>query len=152
MLAIAQESPRQPEILALFDQSDAYAASLYPQEGHYPVDVDYLSAPHVRFVVARWQGEAVGCCALLIGSDGVAELKRMIVDGASRGRGIGRALMAAIDAVAVAEGIRLIQLETGPANGPALALYRARGYRERGPFGAYKPSPYSVFMERDLTA
>jgi putative acetyltransferase len=150
MLAIAQESPRQPEILALFEQSDAYAASLYPQEGRYPVDADYLSAPHIRFVVARWQSEAVGCCALVIGANSVAELKRMIVSEGARGRGVGRALMTAIDEVALAEGIRLIQLETGPANGPALALYRACGYRERGPFGAYEPSPYSVFMERDL--
>jgi putative acetyltransferase len=150
MLAIAQESPRQLEILALFDHSDAYAASLYPQEGHYPVDADYLAVSHVRFVVARWHGEAVGCCALVIGAENVAELKRLIVNEAARGRGIGRALMTAIDEVAMAEGIRLIQLETGPANGAALALYRACGYRERGPFGSYKLSPYSVFMERDF--
>jgi len=150
MFSIAQETPRQPEVLALFEQSDAYAASLYPQEGHYPVDADYLSVPHVRFFVARWQGVAVGCCALVIGSDRVGELKRMIVDPAARGRGIGRGLMAAIEEVAITEGIRLIQLETGPANGPALALYRTCGYQERGPFGSYQPSPYSLFMERSL--
>jgi putative acetyltransferase len=150
MLSIAQESPRQPEVLTLFEQSDAYAASLYPQEGHYPVDADYLSVPHVRFLVARWQGAAVGCCALVMGADHIAELKRMIVDPAARGRGIGRGLMAAIEEVAMTEGIRLIQLETGPANGPALALYRACGYQERGRFGMYEPSPYSLFMERVL--
>ena len=32
----------------------------------------------------------------------------------------------------------------------ALALYRARGYVDRDPFGPYVPDPVSVFMEKDL--
>jgi putative acetyltransferase len=150
MLTIARESPDQAEILALFDQSDAYAASLYPAEDRHPVDVDYLAAAHVRFFVARWLGRAVGCGALVIGAEGVAEVKRVVVDTAARGKGVGRAILEAIEAAALAEGVRLIQLETGPLSTAALHLYRSFGYRERGPFGAYRPSPNSTFMERDL--
>jgi putative acetyltransferase len=150
MLTIARESPDQAEVLALFAQSNAYAASLYPEEDRHPVDVDYLAAAHVRFFVARWQGQAVGCGALVIGAEGVAEVKRVVVDTVARGKGVGRTILAAIEAAALADGVRLIQLETGPQSTAALQLYRSFGYRERGPFGAYRPSPYSTFMERSL--
>jgi putative acetyltransferase len=151
MLSVACESPDQPEILALFAQSDAYAAALYPEEDRHPVDVTCLSAPHVHFVVARWSAAAVGCGALVIGGDGTAELKRVVVDAAARGRGVGGAIMQALEAAAIANEVRRIQLETGPDSAPALRLYRAFGYRERGPFGAYRPSPFSLFMEKDLS-
>jgi len=160
MLSITLESPQQPEVAALFSLSEAYAASLYPPEDRHMVDADFLAGTHVRFLVARWQGKAVGCGALVIGdggmSDGVmgdsrtAEVKRVVVDPAARGRGIGRALMRELETIAKAEGIRFIQLETGPDSTEALRLYRACGYRERGPFGKYGPSPYSLFMEREL--
>lgn len=150
MLSVARETPDQAEILALFEQSDAYAAALYPEEDRHPVDVAYLSAQHVQFVVARLQGKAVGCGALVIGTNGTAELKRVVVDAAARGQGVGRAIMQALEGAAITEGVRLIQLETGPDSEPALRLYRAFGYRERGPFGAYRPSPFSLFMEKDL--
>jgi putative acetyltransferase len=152
MLAIALESPQQPEVAALFALSEAYAASLYPPEDRHMVDADFLGADHVRFLVARWQGKAVGCGALVMG-DGAgrsAEIKRLVVDPAARGKGIGRALMRELEAVARQEGVHLIQLETGPDSTEALRLYRACGYRERGPFGSYGPSPYSLFMELEL--
>ena len=114
------------------------------------VDPDYLTASHIRFLVARWQGKAVGCGALVLGNDATAELKRVVVDAETRGRGVGRALMQALESLAVTEGVRLIQLETGPASEPAVRLYRSCGYRDRGPFGAYRDSPYSLFMEHPL--
>lgn len=155
MLTIALESPQQPDVAALFALSEAYAASLYPPEDRHMVDADFLTGPHVRFLVARWEGKAVGCGALVIGDEGkaaggTAEVKRVVVDPAARGRGIGRALMQELETVARREGIRLIQLETGPDSTEALRLYRGCGYRERGPFGSYGPSPHSLFMEREL--
>jgi putative acetyltransferase len=46
----------------------------------------------------------------------------------------------------------LLRLETGVRQPEALGLYRKLGYRERGPFGAYKPDPLSVFMEKRVGA
>ena len=43
-----------------------------------------------------------------------------------------------------------MQLETGIRQPEAIALYRSFGYAERGPFGAYKPDPFSLFMEKRL--
>jgi putative acetyltransferase len=94
---------------------------------------------------------AVGCGALVINREGgSAELKRMFVDPAARGRGVARALLKLIEEQAQSLGLRRILLETGVKSIEALALYRRHGYRERGPFGSYRPDPLSVFMEKQL--
>jgi putative acetyltransferase len=50
----------------------------------------------------------------------------------------------------VEEGADTIRLETGPRKREAIRLYRRHGYRDRGPFGSYKPGPHSVFLEKYL--
>ena len=95
MLSLAQENPAQREIEHLLRQSDEHAASLYPPESNHLVDSDALAARNVRFFVARWDSRVVGCGAMVINqNNGSAELKRMFVDPASRGRGVARALTA----------------------------------------------------------
>jgi putative acetyltransferase len=49
-------------------------------------------------------------------------------------------------------GVSLFRLETGIRQPEALGLYRKLGYRERGPFGSYRPDPLSVFMEKQFDA
>jgi putative acetyltransferase len=148
--AIAQESPFQEDVLALLAQSDAFSAALYPPESNHTIGARALGQPGVRFFVARHDGAAVGCAALVLGRRGEAELKRMFVAEGMRGSGIGFRLLAAVETAAQREGVRVLRLETGVASAGALALYRRAGYRERGPFGAYGPDPLSVFMEREL--
>ena len=92
----------------------------------------------------------VGCGAVVLGEGGQAELKRMFVTDAARGLKLGQAILAALERVAREHGVRLLQLETGIRNHAALALYRRQGFVERGPFGAYRPDPLSVFMEKPL--
>ncbi len=50
----------------------------------------------------------------------------------ARRRGVGRALMAAAEGAGRARGARLSTLEVRRSNDPALALYRAIGYRQVG--------------------
>ena len=150
MLVIAPESPRQAEVIALLEQSDAYMASLYPAESNHLLDVESLCAPEVHFLVARWEGRIVGCAALVRGQGGRGEIKRMFVDSSARGKGAGRGLLQRIEAIAKEEAIRLLQLETGGKQPAALELYRRFGYVERGPFGSYRPDPLSLFMEKRL--
>src|SRR5437879_3974909 len=152
MLSIAQESPVQPEIEQLLQQSDEHAASLYPAESNHLVGIDALLASNIRLFVARWDSRVVGCGAIVINrNDGNAELKRMFVDPKSRGRGVARALLELIEEQARSLGLRQIVLETGVKSVEALALYRRHGYCERGPFGSYGPDPLSVFMEKKLS-
>jgi putative acetyltransferase len=150
MLSIAPETPDQDAVLALLEKSDAFSKALYPPESNHLIDVDALSAPNVRFFVARVAGEAVGCGALVLDGGGQAELKRMFVDTSVRGQGVGRELLRALEDAARREVVSLIQLETGVNNYEALSLYRRFGYRERGPFGSYRADPLSVFMEKRL--
>lgn len=150
-VTIAIEHPRQPEILRLLELSDAYAASLYPPQSNHLVDVSSLERPSVRFLVARMDGVIAGCCALVDAGDGTAEIKRMFVDPAWRGLKIGRLLLAAV--IDSARGLNLdaIRLETGIYQPEAIGLYRAYGFIDIAPFGAYKPDPLSLFMEKRLS-
>jgi putative acetyltransferase len=109
-----------------------------------------LLQPHVRFLLARVGGTAVGCGALLVGDDGAAEIKRMFVAPGARRRNLGRQLLLALEREADAAGVRVIRLETGVRQPEALALYRGHGYRERAPFGSYLADPLSLFFEKPL--
>lgn len=149
-LTIAQEAPRQPEVLALLDASTAHSRALYPPEHIHQVDIATLERPDIRFFVARQDGVAAGCAGILLFGDGTAELKRMFVADIARGTGAGAALLAAVEAAAWAEGVRHMLLETGPLNHAAMRLYARAGYTVRGPFAAYAESPGSVFMEKPL--
>ncbi len=149
-ITITIEDPRGHDATDLLALSDAFTASLYPAESRHQADLASLTAPAVRFFVARSDGMAAGCGALVIGGDGTGELKRMFVSAAARGRGVGQALLRSIEAAAQAQAVRLLQLETGIHNAEALRLYRRFGYVERGPFGAYLADPLSVFMEKPL--
>jgi|GEM_PF-175333 len=147
-VTVGRETPDQPEVHAMLRQSDAYFAALYPAEANHLVGVEALSAANVRFLVARRAGAAVGCGALVLGTDGEAELKRMFVLPEARGGGIGARVLEALEAAAREEGVRVIRLETGVRQPEALALYRGRGYTERGPFGAYVAHPLSRYFEK----
>ena len=150
MLSIATESPRSTGVVSLLRRSDRYSASLYPPENRHQPDLAALSTASVRFFVARLARKAVGCGALVLQESGRAEVKRMFVDPAARGHGIGRALIEVIETVARDEGVSVLLLETGIHNHDAIRLYRRCGYRERGPFGGYAADPLSVFMEKSF--
>ena len=150
MLKVSRETPRQDDVVTLIRQSDALMQSLYPAESNHLVDIDQLAAPQVHFFVARENGRALGCGAFVLGADGRAEMKRVFVAPAARGKGVARALMAALEREAAKRGVTLMQLETGIKQAEAIALYRRFGYAERGPFGTYQPDPLSLFMEKRL--
>ena len=71
---------------------------------------------------------------------------------AARGRGVGRAMVDHLLAVATHRRYRRVSLETGTqdAFGAARAMYHARGFRPCAPFGDYVESPDNTFMTIDL--
>ena len=149
-VTIAEERPDQPEAMELLRQSDAFSIALYPPEYRHQVDIPALMADNARFFVARRDGTALGCMALVRNAPDKGELKRCFVTEAARGQGVGFALLTAAEAAAREQRMRVIQLETGTRNIAALRLYRGCGYRERGPFGGYPDDGVSVFMEKTL--
>ena len=149
-LVIAAESPASPSAAALLAASDAFSATYYPPESNHTVGLDVLLRPEVTFLIGRLDGSPVGCGALVRGRGVTAELKRLFVAETARSQGVGRALLDALEDHAGQDGIALVQLETGIHSHAALTLYARAGYLERGSFGAYKPDPLSVYMEKRL--
>jgi putative acetyltransferase len=148
-ITIQAERADQPDVIALLLQARALLAGLYPPESRHGLDLDAYATPEVTLFVARAGGDAVGCGALQRHDDGSAEVKSMFVVPEARGRGIGRAILAAIEAALPAHAAAL-RLETGIRQDAAIRLYEAAGFRRRGPFGGYRDDPLSVFMEKAL--
>jgi putative acetyltransferase len=139
----------RPDVEALLLEARALMAELYPPESRHGLDLGAYARPEVTLLVARADGVAVGCGAWQLHDDGSAEVKSMFVAPAARGRGIGRAILDAIEA-AVAGHITTLRLETGVEQLAAIRLYEAAGFARRGPFGSYLDDPLSVFMEKSL--
>ncbi|WP_394781656.1 GNAT family N-acetyltransferase [Undibacterium sp.] len=151
-VSIALEAPDQADAIALIAELDDYQHSLYPAESVYALDLSGVPQQRLLFAVARtMDGNAVGCCAVVL-DDASGDLKRMYVRPGHRGLGIAYKLLALLESHATTAGCRLLQLETGPLQQEALALYARCGYQRRGPYGGYADDPLSVFMEKALAA
>ena len=74
-----------------------------------------LTPPAGLLLVATLHGEPAGCGALKFHGDAPAEIKRMWVNPATRGLGLGRRLLTDLEAQAVARGVRVLRLETPPS-------------------------------------
>ena len=97
-----------------------------------------MTPPAGLFLVATLHGEPAGCGGLKFHPGAPAEVKRMWVASAVRGLGLGRRLLAELEARAVAEGVRVLRLETNRALTEAISLYGWQrggdgGFTERHP-------------------
>jgi putative acetyltransferase len=153
-LEIAPEALTGAAATALIAALNAELSARYPEPGatHFALNPDEVAPGTGIFLVARWLGRPVGCGALrslrepavlreLRGEPRVGELKRMYVAPEVRGQGIGRALLARLEAEARALGLARLVLETGTRQGEALALYRRAGFTEIPAYGEYSASP-----------
>lgn len=70
-----------------------------------------------------------------------AEVQKLMVRHAARGRGLGAALMRAVEAAARARGRTLLFLDTSVGRGGAGAFYRRLGYRPCGGIPDYAADP-----------
>jgi putative acetyltransferase len=147
---IQPETPNQADVIAMLDKLDAYCGELYPAESNHLMDIDSLTGDDVVFLVARGaDGRALGCGAY-VHRGAYGEVKRMFVDPASRGLGVGGKLLAEIARRAQQAGLPSLMLETGIHQPEAIGLYERAGFVRRAPFGDYQPDPLSLFMERQL--
>ncbi len=95
----------------------------------------HLAPPGGAFLVARAGGTALGCAGVHLLRPGAAELCRLYVAPAARGRGGGAALLAAAEATARERlGAAVIRLDTRRDLVEARALYARSGYREIPPY------------------
>ncbi len=111
---------------------------------------EHLAGGRGTFLVARHNGRPVGCGAIRMNDGTTAEVKRMYVELDQRGRGVGRAVLASLEATARELGARRLVLETGIHSPEALALYRGAGFTQIDCWGEYATSPTSVCLEKKL--
>lgn len=147
-IIIAAEQPSTPDVRLLLAERDAYFDRLYAGEDRQSGIVN-VERDDLAFFSVRTSSKLIGCGALLR-HDGYGELKRFYIADAHRGRGLGRRLLAAVEAYARSEGYRVLRLETGVLQPAAIALYRSAGFTEIGCFGDYVRDPLSIFLEKAL--
>ena len=107
-----------------------------------------LSKGGVIFIAER-EGEAVGCCSLMLMPDGGYEVGKMAVAASAQGLGLGRSLLDACETHARSAGAPRLYLETNSSQTHAIALYRRFGFVDLPP----QPTPYArcnVWMEKRL--
>jgi GNAT superfamily N-acetyltransferase/DNA-binding MarR family transcriptional regulator len=153
LVEIAVEDPRHPDVAHCFER---YANELDARfDGGFDAAVsisanpEELTPPAGYCVVARLRGVPIGCGALKLHGEAPAELKRMWVDPGSRGLGVGRRLLEALEALARENGVSVLHLETNWALREAIELYCRAGFAEVAPFN---DEPYAHhWFEKKLT-
>ncbi|MFB9235889.1 GNAT family N-acetyltransferase [Plantactinospora siamensis] len=106
--------------------------------------------PDVRFLVGVRNGLAVACGAVQALDARTAEIKRMYVRPAFRGRGLARQLLTALEELALWYGHTELRLETGSYLPAAIRLYTSAGYLPIPAYGEYVTNPYSVCFAKRL--
>jgi ribosomal protein S18 acetylase RimI-like enzyme len=141
---VAVTEPRHPDaracLQAYFSELSRRFDGGFDPARSISADDGELIPPAGLLLVATLHGEPAGCGALKFHGGAPAEIKRMWVAPAARGLGLGRRLLAELEAQAAARGVRTLRLETNRALVEAIGLYRGAGYRE---VPAFNGEPYA---------
>ncbi len=144
--AVAIETARPDSADGAFARN-AYFAELaerfkegFDPSAHDPAGDLEMALPQGCFLIARLDGEVVGCGGLKRLDEQTGEIKRVWTAHAARGLGIARRIMAALEAHARQRAMTRIRLDTNRALSEAQAMYRNMGYRE---IARYNANPYA---------
>ncbi|MDQ2913026.1 MAG: GNAT family N-acetyltransferase [Chloroflexota bacterium] len=109
-------------------------------------------SPNGHVFLAKYEGRLAGCGALKELSRDAAELTRVYVRPAFRGKGLGKAIVDAVIASARQEGYATVRLETAIFMKDAHSLYRSFGFELSEPFRRVPDDlkHAEVFMELKL--
>src|SRR5215218_3501802 len=134
LVEVAPEDPAgaaaQACLAAYFAEIDERFEHGWDQAAGIRLEPADMAPPRGLILIARLDGEPVGCGVLWHHGGGVADAKRMWVAPRARGLGLGRRLLAELERHARAAGVRTLRLDTNRALTEAIGLYRAAGYEE----------------------
>lgn len=126
---------------------DAYFRELAARfESGFDVGVDDsahledMIPPSGLFVIARLDGDAVGCGGFKRVDKATGEIKRIWTAPSARGIGVARRMLRKLEAAAREKGLKTLRLDTNRALTEAHALYRSEGYRE---VARFNDNPYA---------
>jgi GNAT superfamily N-acetyltransferase len=153
VLTFDRVQPDDPDVLVLFDP--------FIREADGPLDVELdieaeiaagpprdLAPPGGVLLLARVDDEPAGLGGVRHLETEVAEVKTMYVDPGYRGKGLARAILAELEAIAREHGCRATRLDTSDYLSGAVALYRAAGYREVPAYNENRKA--NLWFERPL--
>jgi GNAT superfamily N-acetyltransferase len=144
---------RSREAQTLILELNAELKARYPEEGacHFRLEADEVTEGRGAFLVGFAAGEKpVACGAVRRIDPETCEIKRMYVKPPWRGKGIARAMVAALEQESRRLGVGRIVLETGVRQHEALSLYSKAGFERIAAFGDYAGKPLSVCFAKTL--
>lgn len=149
---IAEEDPRDPDVLALLERHLEFARAVTPPDDVHALDVEGLLDDRVTFFGLRSADRLLGIGAIKSLDESHVELKSIHTAEEARGNGIGRAIVEHLLEVARSKGATRASLETGAMDefAPSRSLYQRVGFVDCEPFAEYVPSRNSTFMTMDL--
>jgi putative acetyltransferase len=152
MLVIEAVDPQGYAALSLLREAAVEARALYPElfAPDTPMPTNPPSQERAPYFVAFLGGTPVACAALRPLDQSTVEVRRMYVLRPHRRCGIGRALLAHLERTAALLHYKVLRLESGNRQLPAMALYESSGFRRIAPFGEYAGDPTSVCYEKHV--
>jgi putative acetyltransferase len=151
-LVIETVDPQHLQALALLAEAGIEARALYPElfAPDSPAPTNAPLGEREVYLLAWRDGVAVGCGALQRVDATTGEVRRMFVTRSARREGVARSLLARLEADALALGYRRLVLETGIKQKPAMALYRASGWRRIKAYGNFVGDLTSVCFGKTM--
>lgn len=152
-MEIRRENFDSEAATALAEELEAELLLTYngvPGSGGLPA-ASLFEPPGGVFLVGRVGGEPVACGGIARYDDATAEIRRMYVVPAARGRGFARAVLEALEDEARALGYTFARLETGNLQAAAIGLYVSAGYGPIPRYGPFANDPKSVCFEKRLS-
>ncbi len=150
-LLIERATVDDPVPAQLIAELNADIMATHAEGNHFwQLTADDVAPGNGAFLVLRLDGEPIGCGAVRkLGAD-EAELKRMYVRPAVRGRKLGAVLVEALETEAKALGVKRLLLETAEYLKPTVRVYERAGFTHLDAFGEYVGSSDSYCMGKTL--
>jgi putative acetyltransferase len=151
-ITVSPEDPSSPDAQALLNAFVEEVRQRYDQP---PADVGYfdparVSVPRSVFLIARVEGQAVGCGALVPMEDEIVEIKRMFVLPEKRGVGIAKKILDRLQDFAQQFDYDRILLETANKQPESIALYGKSGFYRVPNFPPFEDDPRAVCFEKRI--
>lgn len=145
-MLIESRPPSDPELAALVVAQQRELREL----GRCADGRGFTPYDDVRHLIGVQAGRAVACGAVRPVDGETAELTRLYVRPAYRGRGLGRQLLGALEELALWNGHTVLRLETGRHLTRLVGLYVSAGYAEIPGYGDYLGNPHRICFEKRM--
>lgn len=149
MYIVKPEDPTSLDAQQLMDELSATLRRIAGASGRDSFRVEDVRGARAVFMVARDEaGQAVGCGALRPLCNEIGEVKRMYAR--AQDRGVGTAVLQALEAYAREVRYTALWLETRRVNNQAVQFYLHHGYQPIANYGRYKDNPAALCFEKRL--